>query len=285
MRLRNFAKINLIGLSFFIFCSFSPLRGSHVPENTQEQRMEMLAGGQKRQIRKLQKQISKLERELEKLQSREKMLAHDEELLKKEAWAEAGRRKKRRNPNKIRRREQRILDKLTAKRQELKIQQDEIAGIQSQIGQLAQKITVLSDGKIAVPVIQKPSANPVPLANIDRSLDQEIKRWIGTPYRYGGSTATGVDCSGLVGNIYRSVYAKNLPRTSADMYRVSKKVKRAALKKGDLVFFKIRNSRVNHVGIYLGDNQFVHASTSRGVMISSLNEAYFQRYFIGGGRI
>ncbi len=277
-------RIQILVVLFFICIAATP-GYADAGRSMADPVSDLLDTNPKRQIRQLQKEVVKLEKELFKLEAKEELLARDEELLKKEAWAEAGKRKKRRNPDKIKRREQKILDKLTAKRQELKIQRNEIASVQGQIRDLQQQIAVLSNGEIVAPVIKSPEQSPMPLTKLDRSLEQEIEKWLGTPYRYGGTSGTGVDCSGLVGNIYRTVYNKNLPRTSADMYRQSKKVGRSGLQKGDLVFFKIRNSRVNHVGIYLGNDQFVHASSSRGVMISSLDEAYFQRYFVGGGRI
>lgn len=110
--------------------------------------------------------------------------------------------------------------------------------------------------------------------------------WIGTPYRSGGHTKRGTDCSGLTGEIYRKVYRVRLPRSTGEQLAACRKVARRGLKEGDLVFFHNGKSRkkVTHVGIYLKDDKFVHASTSRGVIVSSLDENYWRRCWMRGGR-
>ena len=117
------------------------------------------------------------------------------------------------------------------------------------------------------------------------SLKKEVDQWLGVPYKYGGTTKQGVDCSGFCGNVFKNVYNVSLGRSAQDIFDQSKPVNRSALKEGDLVFFKINSSRVSHVGIYLSDNKFVHASTSRGVIISDLGEAYWTKYYFASGRI
>ena len=112
---------------------------------------------------------------------------------------------------------------------------------------------------------------------------------MGVPYRSGGLTRRGVDCSGFVMNVFREVYGKSLARSSADMLkRNCKKVGRAKLKEGDLVFFRTGRGKrkvPNHVGIYLKNGKFIHASTSRGVIVSSLSEPYYVRTWLTGGRV
>lgn len=110
--------------------------------------------------------------------------------------------------------------------------------------------------------------------------------WIGTPYRSGGHTKRGTDCSGLTGEIYRKVYRMRLPRSTGEQLAACHKVARRGLKEGDLVFFHNGKSRkkVTHVGVYLKDGKFVHASTSRGVIVSSLDENYWRRCWMRGGR-
>lgn len=110
--------------------------------------------------------------------------------------------------------------------------------------------------------------------------------WIGTPYRSGGHTKRGTDCSGLTGEIYRKVYRVRLPRSTGEQLAACRKVARRGLKEGDLVFFHNGKSRkkVTHVGIYLKNDKFVHASTSRGVIVSSLDENYWRRCWMRGGR-
>ncbi len=111
-----------------------------------------------------------------------------------------------------------------------------------------------------------------------------VSEWIGVPYKYGGTDKKGVDCSGFISNIYPSVYNVKVPRTTVLLEKESDPVKPKALKEGDLVFFRINSKNVGHAGIYLFDNYFVHASTSRGVMISKLEDTYWNKYFVGGGR-
>lgn len=115
----------------------------------------------------------------------------------------------------------------------------------------------------------------------------ESSKWIGVPYRTGGNTRKGVDCSGLTCNIYKTVYRKKLQRSSEKQRKKNcRKVARRNLREGDLVFFHNgRNKRTaNHVGIYLKDNKFIHASNA-GVIVSSLNEPYYKKYWMQGGRV
>lgn len=113
-----------------------------------------------------------------------------------------------------------------------------------------------------------------------------ITEWYGVPYKYGECSKSGIDCSGFVNLLYQKVYHKSLERRSDDIFhKQCKKIKRSEVKEGDLVFFKIESKEITHVGVYLKNNKFVHASTKKGVMISDLNEPYFQRYFYAFGRV
>lgn len=112
-----------------------------------------------------------------------------------------------------------------------------------------------------------------------------ITEWIGTPYRYSGNDRNGIDCSGFVAEMYLRCFGKKLEGSSHDMFDKVEEVKEKDLQEGDLLFFKIRRGRISHVGIYLGGNKFVHSSTQRGVIISDLNEPYYEKYFYKGGRI
>lgn len=111
--------------------------------------------------------------------------------------------------------------------------------------------------------------------------------WIGTPYRPGGDSKRGTDCSGLVSQLYKKVYRTRLSRSTDGQLKESNQISRRNLREGDLVFFTSRASRkkVAHVGIYLKDGKFIHASTSRGVIVSSLKEKYYTQYWLCGGRI
>lgn len=107
--------------------------------------------------------------------------------------------------------------------------------------------------------------------------------WIGTPYCSGGESRDCADCSGFIMSVFQ-VSGVQLPRTAEEQYEASTRVKRSALQPGDLVFFKDKK-KVNHVGLYVGANRFIHASSSKGVMSSSLDDAYFSQRFCGGGRV
>ncbi|MEO6541407.1 MAG: NlpC/P60 family protein [Ferruginibacter sp.] len=116
-------------------------------------------------------------------------------------------------------------------------------------------------------------------------LFTEIDKWWGTRYKYGGATESGMDCSAYTGTIVHQVYGVVLPRTSRDQYENCIKLEQGELQQGDLVFFKTGRRGVSHVGLYLGNGYFTHASTSIGVTISNLSETYWNNKFVGGGRI
>lgn len=111
---------------------------------------------------------------------------------------------------------------------------------------------------------------------------------VGSPYRLGGtSPQTGLDCSGFVGHVFRQVAGLTLPRDSRSLSESAQPLAREELQPGDLVFFNTLNRAYSHVGIYLGDDRFVHASSSRtgGVMVSSLNDAYWRQRYDGARRV
>lgn len=116
------------------------------------------------------------------------------------------------------------------------------------------------------------------------SLFSFIEKWWATPYRYGGATKKGIDCSAYSGTLLYDVYGFVAARTARDQYKACEKTDRENLQEGDLVFFNTRRG-VSHVGVYLRNGYFTHASTSSGVMISHLDETYFNKKYIGGGRI
>jgi lipoprotein Spr len=111
--------------------------------------------------------------------------------------------------------------------------------------------------------------------------------WYGAPYHYGGTSRDGIDCSAFAFLLVSSVYGVGtLPRTSKEQYEYSHRIKRDELQEGDLVFFHTLGKRraVTHVGVYLRNSKFVHASVS-GVMISDMNDGYYNKHFIGAGRV
>ena len=111
---------------------------------------------------------------------------------------------------------------------------------------------------------------------------------VGSPYRMGGtSPQTGVDCSGFVGHVFRQAAGVELPRDSRSISQAAQPLAQDELRPGDLVFFNTLNRAFSHVGIYLGDNRFVHASSSRtgSVMVSNLNDRYWRERFDGARRV
>lgn len=117
-------------------------------------------------------------------------------------------------------------------------------------------------------------------------LYEFIVEWYGVPYKYGECSKNGTDCSGFVNALYQKVYHKTLERQADEIFhKQCKPISKNDAREGDLVFFKIDSKKITHVGVYLKNNKFVHASTKKGVMISDLNEPYFQKYFFSFGRV
>ncbi|MDE3214234.1 MAG: C40 family peptidase [Bacteroidota bacterium] len=111
-----------------------------------------------------------------------------------------------------------------------------------------------------------------------------IDSWFGTRYHLGGDSRKGIDCSALTKSLLLAVYGLVVPRTARQQYRATVHIKKDDLRQGDLVFFDT-DGGVSHVGLYLVNDYFVHASTSQGVTISSLDDHYYARRFICGGRV
>jgi len=116
-------------------------------------------------------------------------------------------------------------------------------------------------------------------------LVRVVKTFLGVPYRLGGSTLKGIDCSAFVKKIYE-IFNVHLPRTAREQFRFGKKVDKGQLEKGDLVFFKTRRGENTHVGIYIGNNEFVHASSQcKEVKVDNLEAPYFNQRFMKGVRV
>jgi cell wall-associated NlpC family hydrolase len=110
------------------------------------------------------------------------------------------------------------------------------------------------------------------------------RRYIGTPYRWGGDDPKGFDCSGLVYYSFDRM-GRKVPRTAADQRRAAERVKRSDLEPGDLVFFRTSKGRVDHVGIYAGDGRFIHApNTGKVVSYAYLDDPYYRSHFVSAGR-
>ncbi len=121
-------------------------------------------------------------------------------------------------------------------------------------------------------------------ANNADAIIATAKTYISVPYLWGGTTTAGFDCSGFTQYVFRQ-HGVSLLRTSRQQYTMGTSVSKSQLQKGDLVFFQTGESGVNHVGIYIGNNQFIHASTSKGVTISSLNSTYWVNTYYGARRV
>lgn len=109
-------------------------------------------------------------------------------------------------------------------------------------------------------------------------LHEQYSRWKGVRYKEGGMTKNGIDCSGYVFLTYKNKFNKNIPRTTELLSRYGREIQPSQIRPGDLVFFKT-GWKTRHVGIYINDGKFMHASSSRGVMISSLNNPYWSDAF------
>ena len=116
------------------------------------------------------------------------------------------------------------------------------------------------------------------------ALSKHYKAWINTTYKFGGLSKNGIDCSGFVHVTYRDVFNKKLPRSTKLLAKTGKAVPKNSLKFGDLVFFKTGRSK-RHVGIYVGKGTFIHASSSKGVMQSSLRTDYWSQHYWKANRI
>jgi murein DD-endopeptidase / murein LD-carboxypeptidase len=118
-----------------------------------------------------------------------------------------------------------------------------------------------------------------------QNLFSGIKQYLGTRYRFGGESPSGFDCSGFVRFMFSKELDVQLPRSSQEMSAVGIRVERNELKPGDLVFFKNGKNHINHVGIFIGNDTFVHSSLSKGITRDTLNESYYNNRFAAAVRI
>lgn len=119
----------------------------------------------------------------------------------------------------------------------------------------------------------------------NEKLYRFIDNWMGVPHRSGGMDKKGVDCSGFTSILEMEIYKRTIPRTAKSMAEIVKRKYEEDLKEGDLVFFDFEGQKFSHVGVYLHNNKFVHASTSKGVIISDLKDPWYYKYFSRGGSI
>ncbi|WP_150275763.1 C40 family peptidase [Paenibacillus tepidiphilus] len=121
-------------------------------------------------------------------------------------------------------------------------------------------------------------------ASADSKMDKVIDKAIGTRYVSGGTSTNGFDCSGFTMYVFDKI-GINLPHQSGSQYQMGTAISRDDLREGDLVFFNTSGRGVSHVGIYVGGGKFAHASSSRGVTISSLSDSYYVNRYVGAKRI
>jgi len=142
-------------------------------------------------------------------------------------------------------------------------------------------------GKISSKVVKKYAdimdVSPKKLNN--NQLYGFIDDWEGTKYKMGGLSKSGIDCSGLVYLLYRDVYQKEIPRNTSKQVEIIKRKYESQLKEGDLVFFDYDGKAFSHVGVFLQNGYYVHASTRKGVMIQKLKDTYTYKYFSRAGSI
>lgn len=129
------------------------------------------------------------------------------------------------------------------------------------------------------------------LLNVEEDKIENVKlysfidEWYGVPYKYGGKNKSGIDCSNFTSTLYSNIYNKSLTGSSSSIFEQCKTISKNNLEEGDLVFFKIDGDKISHIGVYLQNNKFVHATTKKGVMIDDLDQAYYKKYFYKAGRI
>jgi cell wall-associated NlpC family hydrolase len=141
-------------------------------------------------------------------------------------------------------------------------------------------------------VMPDPSQTPTPLvptalkggATGNDALRKVAEGYLGVPYRFGGQSRGGMDCSGFIRQVFAEAFGSDLPHSSAALYRRGRAVERAELETGDLVFFA-NLGFIDHAGIYMGKGYFIHAATSVGVAYSALDAPYFGEHYAGARRL
>ncbi len=142
------------------------------------------------------------------------------------------------------------------------------------------------------PIVAKLEVNEKPEnsfnseVEVQNALVKEITNYLGLPYKKGGDGKKGIDCSAFVVLVFKNVFGIELPRTSYEQFKLGKLITDFdSLKVGDLLFFNTTGKRASHVGIYIGNNLFAHASVKEGVTISSISDTYYKKRFNGAKRI
>ena len=142
---------------------------------------------------------------------------------------------------------------------------------------------VLPEIKITAKKVADKPKNSLGGANVN-AIISTAQTFIGVPYVFGGTTPSGFDCSGYVQYVFK-MHGLDIPRLADEQYNFGKAVTRSQLKAGDLVFFTTYTAGVSHCGIYIGDGKFLHASSSKGVKVDSLDSEYWKPRFIGARKV
>ncbi len=162
-------------------------------------------------------------------------------------------------------------------------------GLTVSVFQFELPATTSSSSKLEQPsILQTTSSSVTPrqtsLTHM-RDFFSNVSQYFGTRYRFGGQTPAGFDCSGFVRFMFDKVFNMSLPRSSKEMSALGNKVSKNDLQPGDLVFFHSKSQRINHVGIFIGNDTFVHSSLTKGITEDQLKHEYYEKRFAGAVRL
>lgn len=128
------------------------------------------------------------------------------------------------------------------------------------------------------------TSSEIRTVKLQNALLKSFENWKGTRYSFGGDSSRGIDCSALTRRVYREVFSFELPRVTKDQIKVGRHVSRNNLKPGDILYFR-PDGKYNHTAVYLGNSLFINASSSKGVILSSMEHSYWSKYFVHGVRV
>ena len=128
------------------------------------------------------------------------------------------------------------------------------------------------------------TSSEIRTVKLQNALLKSFENWKGTRYSFGGDSSRGIDCSALTCRVYREVFSFELPRVTKDQIKVGRHVSRHNLKPGDILYFR-PDGKYNHTAVYLGNSLFINASSSKGVILSSMEHSYWSKYFVHGVRV
>ena len=128
------------------------------------------------------------------------------------------------------------------------------------------------------------TSSEIRTVKLQNALLKSFENWKGTRYSFGGDSSRGIDCSALTRRVYREVFSFELPRVTKDQIKVGRHVSRHNLKPGDILYFR-PDGKYNHTAVYLGNSIFINSSSSKGVILSSLEHSYWSKYFVRGVRV